>query len=274
MTRRFPRREERGAAVLTLHGTTDLQMTIRQSIVTLVIVGAFMIGRAIYGDRVVVGYFLLIGIIGAVAIVLLERRRSRLNRLLSVLPEDVRDSLLVVLENSEIRGIAVADAGLRGPRVPLRGDVEQFAYPSSHARTMAWTTNIWSFLGGLFLLGYLSDRALGHERFFYARDSWWYVAGIAAMCVAGAAGSWWCKCEAQAVVRVTDERLTLEVPGRRTRSVAWSDVREVQIHSLSRGLKVRGADARIGAGSQIVGYGRLLNLVLTRVPPSTRVRAA
>jgi len=233
-----------------------------------------MIGRALYGDWVVIGYFLLVGIVGAVAIVLFERRRSRLNRLLSVLPEEVRDSLLVVLENSAIRGIAVADAGLRGPRVPLRGDVEQFSYPSSHARTAAWTMNTWIFLSGLFLLGYLSDRALGHERFFSAQDSWWDVASIAMLCVAGVAGSWWCKCQAEAVVRVTDERLILEVPGRRTRSVAWSDVREVHLYSLSRGLKVRGADARIAAGSQIVGYGRLLNLVLTRVPPSARVRAA
>lgn len=247
-------------------------MTVRQFIAIIVVVAVLNLADHFHGVSGRAGVFIALGVVGLLGAIWYERFRSRLRDGLAALDPEARDNVLVSLENSELRADALTDLDVDPPRVPLRRAVETFAYPPSHTRTMRWTMNLWIFLGGFLVVGSLSDRVLGTERFMASSEGWWELAGLALLFIAGASSSWWFMRGTMAIVRVTDEAIELQTPGRRVRRIAWADVTQARLGVLSRQLRIRSHDERIAVGDTIEGYGRLANIVATRLPGGRRMQ--
>ncbi|HSA54608.1 MAG TPA: PH domain-containing protein [Gemmatimonadaceae bacterium] len=248
-------------------------MSLPQLIFIIVAVSAVQLVEGTFGAAGTAAAFSGLGAIGLVATAFNERRGARLRDTLASLEPAARDEVLVRLENSEMRAHAVHDLGIAAPRVPLRRPLESFACSESQARTMRWGTRLWLVLGTFLVLDYASDQLLGRAIFFSASLSWWESIGIVLIWVAGTALSWWLARGSRAVVRVSDAALELECPGRRTRRIAWEEVTAVRFGGFPRRLRVASGAERIVVHDTIQGYGRLLNITLSRLPDGVVARA-
>ncbi len=159
--------------------------------------------------------------------------------------------------------------------MPLRGAEEIFRYPVGFEKPMEWGAIGGVAFAGFIAVGWASDVVLSKETFRSAESPWYDTAGLIALMAGLAAINWWYAREMKAVVRLTDEGIALETPGRRPRRLRWTEVERVRYGGHGRTLRLRGAGESISIGNEIEQFGRILNLVLSRVPGArggTRLR--
>lgn len=249
-------------------------MSLPQLVFIVVLVTAAHLVDAAFGDIGKAAAFSGLGAIGLVATVLNERRGVRLREALARMEPETRNEVLVRLENSEMRADAVIGLGIEPPRVPLRRSVETFACSETQARAMRWSTRLWLLVGALLLLGYATDRILGREVFFRWNQPWWETAGIVLVCIVGTGASWWLARRSKAVVLVSDGAVELQFPGQPVRRIPWEEITAAQVGGLPRRLRlVSDAHTIVVLSETIQGFGRLLNLALSRLPAGVRLRA-
>jgi hypothetical protein len=249
-------------------------MTYRQFWATILVVGVVTVGRHVVGPEFAAAYFMVLGAFGLVATLYYAHWKRRLARRLSEWDPNAQDRALVAMEAVSFRPELAEALGRTQPRVPLRGTRERFTYPPEAARTTRWVMRAGLSLSGFFALGWLSDVVLGRTRFVGPDTPRFEIAGLIAAFGAMGLMMWWMARESAGVLEVTDEDLTWRVPGRAPKRIRWADVTEVRHGELSRRLVVRAGRRQIAVSDVLVGYGRVINLVATRLPVSARWRAS
>lgn len=249
-------------------------MTYRQFWATILVVSVVTVGRHLVGPKFAAAYFIALGVFGVAATVYYAYWKRRLARQLREWHVDAQDRALVALESVPFRPELAEALGRAQPRVPLRGTREDFAYPPDAARTTRWVMRGAIFLAGFFALGWLSDILLGRTRFVQADTPVLEAVGLITLFAAAGFAMWWMARESTGVLEVTDEGLTWRVPGRTPKQLRWGDVTEVRHGELSRRLVVRAGREKIAVSDVLTGYGRLINLVATRLPVGARWTAS
>ena len=248
-------------------------MTYRQFWATVLVVSVVTVGRHRAGPEFAAVYFIALGVFGVAATVYYAYWKRRLARQLREWHVDAQDRALVALESVPFRPELADALGRAQPRVPLRGTREDFAYPPDSARTTRWVMRGSNFLCGFFALGWLSDILLGRTRFVGADTPAREAAGLIAIFAAMGLAMWWMARESTGVT-VTDEGLTWCVQGRIPTLIRWTEITDVRHGELSRRFVVRAGRQKIAVSDVLTGYGRLINLVATRLPPSARWTAS
>ena len=77
---------------------------------------------------------------------------------------------------------------------------------------------------------------------------------------------WWMARESTGELEVSEQGITWRVPGRKPKAIAWTEVTAAGRSELARRLVVRAPGRRIAVSDVLIGYGRLTNLVATRLP--------
>ena len=250
-------------------------MTIRQLVATICVGSFIMVGYLTIGASFVIGYFVVMAVLGLLATLAHASFRKRLGRYVKRMSETGQQRTLVLLENTAVRHGLAEDLQLAVPRVPLRGDRESFRYPADSARTARWTMYACGILGGFLLLGAVSDLVLHRNAFIDPNGKWWEVPCVMALLAAAAFVMWWSARESRGVLEITDEALILSVPGRAMRRIAWDEVVRAKLGAFPQSIRVWSRTERIAASDALIGYGRAINLIATRLPAgvlSSRVR--
>lgn len=241
--------------------------------VVAVVVIIFNVAGAAFGAAGKIAVFSMLGAVGVVVTLSHERRRARFIDALASMSPEVRHEVLIHLENDPLRAEAVHDLGIVPPPVPLRRPVEVFPHRANHVRTVRWTVNLWLLVGGLLTLGAAAHRLLGPGQ----SPPWFHspveVYGLALMWFVGTVVSRWLLAQSRSVLRVSEEGLDLTCPGRRTRRMTWADVVSVRFDGLPRRLRLASATERIVVGDSFQEYGRLLNIIVSRIPARARTES-
>jgi hypothetical protein len=248
-------------------------VTLRQFWTIVVVVIVMTLARQFFGERAVVGYFVLVGALGILGTVGYFRRRRRIVRGLGQMSKEARERTLMLLENNPLRAGLVADLDVDAPTVPLRGAREVFHYPSEAARTGRWTMYGCAWLAAFFAIGALSDVVLGTHRFVGSDTNRWEIPMLGVGFAAAALFMWWSVRETQGTLEITDEAMTWIVPGRTPRRIAWREVTQAKLGEFPQSIRVRSQSERIGVSDTLVDFGRAINLVATRLPASALRRA-
>ena len=249
-------------------------MTSREFVVIVFVVAVVAVGRRLVGQEFVVAYFVAIGVLGLVGTIANERGRRRVARWLVERGPDAQDRALVNFENAVDRPELASALDRMAPVVPLRGAREVFRYPPDAARTSTWTMYGSAVIAALAGAGWISDRLTGQTRFYGADAHWWEPLALVGGFSASAALMWWMARESTGELEVTEQGLTWRVSGRQPRSIAWTEVTAAERSELSRRLVVRARARRIAVSDVLIGYGRLVNLVATRLPGTARWSAS
>lgn len=240
------------------------------AVVAVVII--FNFAGAAFGAAGKIAVFSTLGAVGLVATLSHERRRSRFIDALASMTPEVRHEVLIHLENDPLRAEAVHDLGIVPPPVPLRRPVELFPHRANHVRTVRWTVNLWLVVGGLLTVGALVDWLLGPAVLPVTFHSPAEIYGLALMWPVGTVVSWWLLAQSRSTLRVSEQGLELTCPGRRTRRMAWTEVMSARFDGLPRHLRLTSATERIVVGDSFQEYGRLLNIIVSRIPSNARTR--
>lgn len=250
-------------------------MSPRHALILVVVVSALNLIGVAFGVVGVAVTFAALAACGLFLAAWNERRRRQLRDALASVDTDTRNDVLVSLENTPLRAELLTDLDVEAPAMPLRSAEEIFRYPVGFEKPMEWSAIGGFALAGFIAVGWASDVVLSRETFRSATSPWYDTAGLIALLTALGAINWWHAREMKAVVRLSEEGLVLETPGRRTRRLRWADVERVTYGGLSNRLRLRGGGESISIGDKIEQFGRLLNLVLSRVPgppEGTRLR--
>jgi len=234
-----------------------------------------MFGYFTVGSGFVIGYFVVMGVLIVLATLAYASFRKRLEQYLNRMSEAGQQHTLMLLENASIRHGLAEELELPVPRVPLRGGSESFRYSPDASRTSQWAMYACALVGGFLCLGSLSDLLLRRNTFIDPQGNWWDVPAVVLGMGAAAFVMWWNARQLRGVLEITDEALTLFVPGRATRRIAWQEVVRAKLAEFPHGISVWSRTQRIAASDALIGYGRAINLIATRLPAgvlSSRVR--
>lgn len=222
-----------------------------------------------FGTTGQIAIICLLGVVGLIVMIRAERRRARLLDSPGVPAPDALDDSIARLEHALLHAQALHQTGVTPPRVPLRRPVETFAYRPSHVRTVRWALYLWLYVGGVLVVGALSDVALGREQFLGLYPSALESAALALLWTVGTALAGWLLRESRCQLRVSEEGLELQRPGGRSRRIAWGEIERARFGTLSHRLRVASRTEQIVIGDTMQDYGRLLTLVLSRLPAPT-----
>jgi hypothetical protein len=241
-------------------------VTVREFVFVALVVAVVAIGRHVVGSEFVVMYFVAIGALGLLATVANERGRQRLARWLIERGPDAQDRTLVNLENAVDRPELAMLLDRSAPVVPLRAAAEVFRYPRDAARTSKWTMWLSALIALIAAAGWIADRLNDRGPFYGPESQWWEPLALSGGFAASAVFMWWMARESTGELEVSDDGLAWRVPGRKPKVIAWTEVTAAGRSSLARRLVVRAPGRRIAVSDVLIGYGRLTNLVATRLP--------
>jgi hypothetical protein len=233
-------------------------------LVVLVLAGT--LGAQLIGEWVRTTLLVALGVAGLTLTAYTEWRKHRITRFLAALPPEDQDALLVYDEGWRDRPEVLAALGRRGPRVPLRAERERFRYAPHHARYVRWT-----WWGTIALEGVLVCTAL----FARPQDAAERLS-LGALLVGFGGSLAYLPFEIRrfrSEVVVTDAGLSVVHPDGSSQRLSWAAVRDARDSRLSSSLVLRGPGVRIRIGYEISGYGRLANLIATRLPEGITLRA-
>ena len=228
-----------------------------------ILVGAMIVlavGTALYGDRFFLGFFVIFAAIGIAVTLWSEVILTRVTRLLRRRSELAQEQTLLLLEDAAARHDLATRLGRTAPPVPLRAPMEVYRFPAEAVRPVRWVMWMSATMALVIAMIPLLDPTA----------SWWEMGGLA---VAFAAGAWLMKYQAVAVrswFEITETEIRHQVFGGTPRVIAWSDVREARHSTLGQALSIRSAGRNIVVPNTVEGYGRLVNLVASRLPPTAR----
>lgn len=228
-----------------------------------VLVGAMVVlalGTAFFGDRFFLGFFVLVAAIGITITLWSEVILARVARLLRRRSDLAQEQTLLLLEDVAGRADLAARLGRTAPRVPLRAPIEIYRYPPEAERPARWVMWACAVMAAVMLSLPVLDP----------RSSWW-TAGILAAAFCG--GTWLMHHYTVAVrswFEVTDAEIRHRIANGSLRVIAWEDVLEAHHSTLGQTLSVRAGKRRIVVPNTVEGYGRLVNVVASRLPPAAR----
>jgi hypothetical protein len=229
---------------------------------------AIQLGSLFIGEWVALASIVVMALGGIVLTVHDERLKRRISRFLGALEESDQDALLVWDEGWDARPEIVARLGRRGPPVPLRGAQEEFTYASHHA-TMARV----GLLSGVMVACMLSALAI----FEMPVDRWERIllfVMIAVMTGIALSMPWQIRIATSRVV-ITDDTVTVVDRRGRGVSIPWAHIVDAKDSAINHMLRLRTVDGRrIWVGHFIDRYGRLANLIESRLPEHVAWRAS
>lgn len=241
-------------------------MSHRRFLVLLLAIAALSIGARLFGDWVRVAALAAIGLLGLWGFVRLEVAKLQFVRALLGQPEPETRRVLGALENVAVRVELAERLGATAPPVTLRGGRERFVYPDAVRTQARWT--MWAsgaFAALVVWLGATSDFASTGDLLAWLALAVGFSAGALVM------RRW--LASTRAVVEATDDALLLRQASGDTLTLPWAGITEVRERSLLQSFTVRGASGRVTVWDSLEGYGRLVNIVATRVPEGARWRA-
>jgi hypothetical protein len=228
----------------------------------------------VFGDNVRLLAISAIALVGLVATILIARRKARIAEALSRESPDAQADVLVLLENLAIRPDLARPLGRPAPRVPLRRCEEIFRYSEQAVRTSRWTMTGCIVIAGLAAAGAMADLLFGTEHFFAQGVPWWEPAGLIAFFGGAALFMRWTLRIGRARIHITDDAITLAMVDGSLRRIDWSSVVEVRRSDLARSLTIRSQRDRIIIWDTLDDFGRVVNLVATRMPNDAPWRAS
>jgi hypothetical protein len=224
------------------------------------------LGRQFLGNWVLIVVFGGMAVLGIVVTTLLEYRKARITQLLDRQPPDAQDGSLVWLEDWADRPEIEDRLDRRGPRVALRGDREKFEHETHHLTLCRWTFVLTAAL----VLGF-SYMGLFHP----PADpvEWRYlVALIIGFGFSLAYLPSQMRMYAERI-EITDEALEVMRSSGRRDVIPWADIQSVHTSAIRSMLVIRSSGTTVRIPHIIVGYGRLANLIASRLPSGVAWRA-
>jgi len=243
-------------------------MSKRGYVAVIVMVFIMTIGARLLGEWFRVGVLVTLGLLVLIATIRYERLKSRITHFLSEQPPGDQDAILVWDEGWEDRPEILARLGRQGPRVPLRGGRELFAYAPHHV-----TAAVWSMAGGAAITAFAAGMAI----FSPPNDpsEWPYLVALLIGFGAMTAFMPWQIRIARSRIEVTDQAIASLAPDDARTAWAWSEIVSAKTSWLGSSLVLRTSGGRrIWIGHSIDGYGRLANLIATRIPEGVAWRVA
>jgi hypothetical protein len=243
-------------------------MSKRGYVTVIAMVVVMTIGARLLGEWFRVAVFVALGLLGLVATIRYERVKSRITDFLSEQPPEEQDAILVWDEAWEDRPEILARLGRQGPRVPLRGGREVFAYAPHHV-----TAAFWSMIVGAALTAFAAGMAI----FAPPNDpsEWPYLIALLIGFGAMTAFMPWQIRIARGRIEVTEEAIASLAPDGARTAWSWSEIVSAKTSWLGSSLVLRTLGGRrIWIGHSIDGYGRLANLIATRIPEGVVWRVA
>lgn len=224
-----------------------------------------MLGRQFVGDWVLIAVLGAMALAGIALTAWIEYRKSRITQFLATQPADDQDARLVWLEDWADRPEIEDNLDRRGPRVPLRGEREHFRHAPHHLTVLRWT-----FVGTAALVIILLCVAVLPPTDL---SEWPYL--VALVIGFGASLAYlptqlrrYAEC-----VEVTDSALAVIRANGRRDEIPWDSIQSVRTSALSSMLVVHSAALTIRIPHVILGYGRLANLIASRLPSNVAWRA-
>lgn len=232
----------------------------------LVAAAALTVGARLLGEWVRVAALVGLGGAGLYGFLRVEVAKLQFVRALRGQPERDTARVLHALENVAERVELAERLGATPPPVALRGGRERFVYPAA-ARAQAWWT-MWASaaLAALVVL-------LGATTSFATTADLLAWLALAAAFAAGALLMRRWLATTHVIVEATDDALRIRHPDGTTEALPWHEITTVREQSLLQSFTVQSPATRVTVWQTLGGYGRLVNIVATRVPEGVRWRA-
>ena len=248
--------------ILQRHGSRlhSLSVTKRRYVFLTLLIVVMTVGAQFIGEWFRATIIGVLAVSGIVLTIWHERWKRRIVEFLATREPEDQDALLVWDEGWQDRPEILERLGRRGPRVPLRGEREIFGYAPHHATMARFSTA----MGILIVIAALGNAVLAlppepSERVALLA----LVVGFGAMTLLMP----WQIRLATSQLEITDNAITVIGADGRREVTAWSDIAAAKDSRLASALILRTmAGRRIWIGHVIEGYGRLANLIATRLP--------
>jgi hypothetical protein len=195
-----------------------------------------------------------------------EYKKWRITRMLGSKSEDEQDARLVWVEDWADRPEILGNLDRRGPTVPLRSERERFIHAGHHLTVIRWT--FWATAVLVLIFVYVAIARPPTDR-----SEWPYL--IALIAGFGASLAYLpsqIRLYSEAI-EVTDSALEVIRSNGRRDVIPWATVESVRTSALMSTLVIR-ASAGVVRIPHIIGdYGRLANLIATRLPATVAWRS-
>jgi hypothetical protein len=226
-----------------------------------VLVAGMTLGAHLVGEWVRIAVVVAIVVAGIALTAWTERFKWKFTQFLADKSPEEQDARLVWAESWADRPEILANLDRQGPRVPLRTERERFEHAPHHVTVMRWT-----FAGTALLVAIFAYVGVAHPP--TARDEQVY---LILLIVGFGASLTYLPGQIRRYgeqIEVTDAALEVVRSNGRREAMPWASIRDVRNSSFNKLLVIRSTETTVRIPHVIEGYGRLANLIATRLPPS------